>query len=314
MSELQHSPLVAFVILNWNQFDLTADCLRSLQRQDYPNYQVLIVDNGSTDGSGEMIRDQFPWTEVLILPENVGYAKGNNVGIRHVLLSSCEYIFLLNNDTEVASDMLSKLVAVAESTPKAGIIGPTMYYFSPPDVIWSGENHVEWRRGAIRRVSMGDHVSNEMLETLPVSEIDHVDSCAALVRRQVFESIGFMDEDYFISYVDIDFDIRAKRAGFKVLYVPDAMMWHKVSAAMGNASPMTTYYMTRNSLLFFWRHAPKQWKLVSVGAITARTLRTIGAWTIKPVYRNELYQRRLSANTRALRDFVFKRFGRAADI
>lgn len=313
MNMPNRSPHVTFVILNWNQPELTAECLNSLHQQDYVNYHVLLVDNGSRDNSVEYLQSCFPWVEILSLKDNVGYGLGNNAGIEHALLTPTDYIFLLNNDTQVDSDMLSILVTVAESDSQFGIVGPTMYYFEPPDVIWSGENYVNWRSGQVTRKRMGEHVSQDSLRQLDICKVDHIDTCAALVRREVFESVGLLDPRYFINYDDLDLDLRAKRAGFDVVYVPHAFMWHKVSLAMGFASPATTYYMTRNALNLFWTRAPLFWKPLAVSSILLRTTRTMLAWAIKTNYKTEAYQRKRRANAYALRDFFLRRFGRMGE-
>lgn len=313
MDRTEQQPLVTFVILNWNQPEMTAECLDSIRQQDYDNYRVLVVDNGSRDNSVEVLNERFPWVELLALEENVGYGMGNNAGIEHVLRTSTDYVFLLNNDTVVAPDMLSILVNVAEADPRIGIVGPTMYYYEPPDVIWSGENTVNWRTGEVTRKNMGEHVSQDLLRQMENRKIDHVDTCASLVKREVFESIGMLDPRYFINYEDLDFDLRAKQAGFDLVYVPRAFMWHKVSLAMGFASPATTYYMTRNALTLFWARAPLQWKLFAVFSILVRTVRTMTAWALRPKYRSEIYQQKRRANAYALRDFFFRRSGRMGE-
>lgn len=313
MKETPDKPLVTFVILNWNQAELTAECLESIRRQDYDNYHVLVVDNGSRDRSAEILRQRFPWVELLVIEENVGYGGGNNAGIEHALRTPVDYLFLLNNDTSVAPDMLSILIETAEANPQAGIIGPTMYYFDPPDVIWSGENYVNWGLGEVTRKLMGQSVPQDVLRQANDCKVDHIDTCAALVRREVFESIGVLDPRFFINFEDLDFDLRAKRAGFDVVYVPGAFMWHKVSLAMGLASPATTYYMTRNALLLFWTRAPLLWKPFAVVSIILRTTRTMLAWSLKPEYRSEIYQRKLRANAFALRDFFLRCFGRMSE-
>lgn len=313
MDRTEQQPLVTFVILNWNQPEMTAECLDSIRQQDYGNYHVLVVDNGSRDNSVEVLNERFPWVELLVLEENIGYGMGNNAGIEHVLRSPTDYIFLLNNDTVVAPDMLSILVNVAESDPRIGIVGPTMYYFEPPDVIWSGENTVNWRSGQVARKNMGEHVSQDLLRQMENHKIDHVDTCASLVKREVFESIGLLDPRYFINYEDLDFDLRAKQAGFDLVYVPQAFMWHKVSLAMGFASPATTYYMTRNALTLFWTRAPVQWKLVAVFSILFRTVRTMAAWALRPKYKSKTYQQKRRANAYALRDFFLRRLGRMGE-
>lgn len=313
MSLMSKQPHVTFVILNWNQPRLTAECLQSISEQDYDNYHVIVVDNGSSDGSAALLAQDFAWTEMIRLDQNVGYGMGNNIGIEHALNSSTDYVFLLNNDTQVDGGMLSTLVDVAESNPALGIVGPTMLYFDSPDLIWSGENYVRWKSGYVECRGMGKQYSYNDSERNKYLYVDHIDTCAALIKRAVFQEIGLLDTRYFINFDDLDFDLRAKRAGFKIAYVPRARMWHKVSLTMGLASPATTYYMTRNSLLLFREHADGLAKYSATASIVARTIRTIAAWSLKTQYQSEQYRRKRDANLYAMRDFILGRYGRMGE-
>lgn len=299
-------PRICMVILNWNQADLTIDCLESVFRMDYPELSVLLVDNGSDDGTPERVMESYPMTEVLRLGHNVGYSAGNNVGIEIALERGADYVMLLNNDTIVAPDMLRILVEVAESHPSVAIVGPTMLYHEPADVIWGASNFVDWRSGTFSRRGLGERVS-EALEGSDPEECDYIDSCAILIKRDAIDQIGLLDERFFINFDDIDWNTRARHAGFQVLYVPNAVIWHRVSAAMGQASPATTYYMTRNALLYFWKHGRGTRRIRAILLNLWRTLRTIAAWTVRPQYRS--FRRARDANVRAIRDFLWGRFG-----
>lgn len=297
-------------MLNWNQLDLTSACLKSLAQQDYPNYQVLLVDNGSTDGSARALHDMYPWVRIIEIPQNVGYSAANNVGIEHALEQGTDYVLLLNNDTQVDQRMLSQLVSAAESDPSVGIVGPTMYYWDPPDMIWGGDNRIDWKRARLIRRGFGNLCPPSTLCRQAPRDTDYVDTCAILAKRKVFQTVGLLDTRYFINFDDLDWNVRARKAGYRILYVPAACMWHKVSATMGIGSPATTYYMTRNALLFFRTHAPGPWRILAPFQIILRTVRTIAAWSLKPRYRGEVFRRKRDANLLALRDFFAGRFGR----
>ena len=303
-------PHVFIIILNWNQLDLTLECLASLARQDYSKCTTVVVDNGSTDGSSEVIQDKYPQVVMLALEENLGYSEGNNTGMRYALEHSADYIFLLNNDTEVDPRMLSQLVEVAGKNERTGLVGPTMYYAEPPDKIWGAVNRIDWRSARVIRKDMGKTIHRDKLDNAPNREVDYIDTCAVLIKRAVVESIGLMDADYFINFDDLDLNVRANKAGFRIVYVPYAAMWHMVSAAMGIGSPSTTYYMTRNELRFFWMHAPGIEKVIAPVKILLRTMRTIAAWTFYKKYHSDTFRKKRTANIYAIRDFLRGRFGK----
>jgi GT2 family glycosyltransferase len=301
-------PLVHFVIINWNQPELTLACLESLSNLNYSPFQIVLVDNGSTDDSVALIRQNYPDVILIETGENLGYSAGNNVGIRYAMGHGAEYVFLLNNDTAIDKEMLLRMVAASEADPEVGMVGPTIYYFDPPNMLWSAVNSIRWPQGQIIRHGMNE-AHPKVADDAPAQEVDYVDSCAVLVKREVIEKVGMLDEAFFINYDDADWNIRARQAGFKIVYVPTACLWHKVSAAMGQASPATTYYMTRNSLLFFWRHSRGLTRLKAVMYVIGRTVRTIAAWTLKRQYSHQNFRRKRNANLYALRDALLGRFG-----
>jgi GT2 family glycosyltransferase len=272
-----------------------------------------MIGNGSTDYSLEQICQAFPQAEVLEAGENLGYSEGNNFGLRYALENDAGYVLLLNNDTVVDPQMLSRLVEAAESDPSIGIVGPTQFYFDSPTTIWGADNHILWTQGLPHRARLGEIVSMDdpPEAEMQLVEADYIDTCAALVRADVFRKVGLLDRRYFINYDDADFGLRARAAGYRVVHCPAARMWHKVSAAMGQASPATTYYITRNTMLLFSSHAQGTARLQALLRVFARTLRTVGAWTIKPAYRRDaLFHRRRDANLYAMRDFLLGRYGR----
>lgn len=289
------TPKVSIIILNWNGWKDTIECLDSLYRIDYPNYDVIVVDNGSTDESIKMIKKYcFGEIEVdskffkynadnkpirvfetledlkhtpsdfqlyetcevnrrLILiknKENYGFAKGNNIGIKFALkFFKPDYILLLNNDTVVDKDFLSELIEFSERT-KADIVGPKIYYYDfngKKNVIsFIGEKIVPWKAAGKR---YGANEEDRGQYDNPM-EVDRVEGSCMLVRAKVFEKVGFLDEDYFLFYEETDFCIRAKKAGFKIMYCPTAKIWHKVGGSTGKISPIRFYNFARSRVLF----------------------------------------------------------------
>lgn len=274
-----NEPMVTFVILNWNQAQMTIDCLESLHNQDYAHIRIVLVDNGSTDDSCERIAAAFPGVILIENGANLGYTKANNVGIQRALELGTDYVFLLNNDTVVAPHMLSELVAIAESSADIGVAGPTMLYFDQPDVIWCAGNSIDWNNGETYRQHDGDHVS--IVEPLPPQDVDFITSCAICIKQAVFDTVGMMDERFFIYYDETDWFARVRVAGWRVVYVPNAKMWHKVSATMGESSPKTDYYMVRNKFLFLAKNVSGVHRALAIMRLGMRNSKDVAAFTFK---------------------------------
>ena len=307
------TPLVAVIILSWNNAADTLACLASVQALDYPHVSTIVVDNGSTDDSVARIRAGFPAVTVIENGANLGYAEGNNVGMRAALAQGADYIFILNNDVVLAPDAVSRLVEAMEADACIGMAGPAVFFADPPDRLFSTGSRIDWRRGQTRHIGMG---SRGVPKDMPcIMEVDFLVGCAVCVRREVIEKIGAFDPAYYLNFEDVEWGVRARRHGYRVVCVPQARVWHKLSSSLGFASPQNTYYMTRNALRFFWRHAPGMWKIAAVAQIIWRTVWIIGAWTLKRRYRNDLFRRKRDANVLALRDFFLRRFGQmGADV
>ena len=304
-------PLVYVILVNWNGRDDTLECIRSLLQSSYEEFRILLVDNASSDRTVEAVRREFPDVQVIETGENLGYTGGNNVGMRHALAAGANYVFLLNNDTTIHPDALSRLVACAESNPRAGIVGPRQYFYSRPLTIAGTGSVIDWDAATIyhsRREEL-DEAEEAARDAMP-TRVDYMDGCAVCVRREFLEKVGLLDERFHLGgYEDAEWSRRGLAAGYEEWNVPSAYVWHKVSAAAGVGSPLTTYYMTRNQLLFFWLHSRGLARWTRCIRILARTVRTIGAWTLKPKYRKAGFFRKRDANVFAIRDFLLKRFG-----
>jgi GT2 family glycosyltransferase len=311
MSYRSTMPKVIFVVVNWNQRQLTLDCLASLYEQCYPNFDVVLVDNGSEDDSVSEVRATFPEVIIKENGKNLGIAAANNVGIHYALENEADYVFLLNNDTVVDPAMLDTLVAVAESDPMIGATGPTMLYFDLPETIWCAGNCIDWSTGSTYRLRAGETLNSVM--NLEQTEVDFITSCAVCIKTSVLQDVGLMDETYFIYYDETDWFARARARGWRIIYVPEAKMWHKVSAAMGTASPATDYYMTRNVVRFTNKNLRGLRKIFTLIRVVWRNLLVIAAYTLKS-HRGKRIPNR-NARLLALRDACLGRWGKmGADV
>ena len=294
-------PTVYFSILNWNQKDLTCGCLESLSQLDYPSYKIVVVDNGSQNGEATAIQTQFPHVRVIKNERNLGFAEGNNVAIRYALECKADYVFLLNNDTEADPQMLKRLVEVAESDDDIAVVGPKIRYFDEPQTIWSAGGIIKWPGHPI---SLGlDEIDEGQYDTL--EEVDWVTGCALLIKSHVIRQIGLIDARYFIYFEENDWCSRAKKAGFRIFYVPEAKLWHKIQPRHQALSPRHLYLMTRNRL-FFLRNSGSRFPVI-LYVIATEQCRTILAWSVRERHKDKRPLRR--AVLRGISDFFRGRFG-----
>ncbi|KNZ70049.1 N-acetylglucosaminyl-diphospho-decaprenol L-rhamnosyltransferase [Thermincola ferriacetica] len=238
---------VYIIVLNWNGWQDTVECVESCQKLTYPNFRILIVDNGSSDGSEAILRNRFPDIEFIQTGANLGYAGGNNIGIRYALAHGADYIWLLNNDTTVTPDALTALVDVAEKNPQVGIGGSKIYFYNKPKTLWFAGGHIDFHSGETLHMGMGDLDTGQFDYR---REVDYITGCSLLARRNLIETIGLMDEEYFLYFEETAWCVKASLAGYKVVFVPESVIYHKESGSTGARSPLFYYYMTRNRLYF----------------------------------------------------------------
>lgn len=270
------APLVYALTLNWNRCQDTLACLASLQALNYSNKRLLLVDNGSSDGTPAAVARQFPEVEILVNERNLGFGGGSNVGLRHALAQGADYIFLINNDAVADPAALDHMMAL--TAPDVGIVAPKIYYAADPKRIWSlgGNRHpwtIEMTGDARGQIDRGQW--NAVLER------DYFVGCALLLSRRLLTEVGLFDERFFMYYEDSDLSLRARQAGFKLLLAPQAHVWHKVALSSGGSdSPNERYWMARSSVLFFRKHVRGlRWLIVLPyrGASAIKTvLRLIG--------------------------------------
>lgn len=304
------SPFVAMVVLTWNQRALTLDCLESLGGMNYPSerLQIIVVDNGSKDGTAEAIREQYPTVTVKENRENLGFAEGNNVGLRQALDGPADYVMLLNNDTVVDTEMLAALISVAEKDDHIGVVTPKIYYFDEPTRIWCAGASIDWRIGGSTRLRAEEMDNGEPEDP---HHVDFASGCAMCWKREVIEEIGLIDPRFFIYYEESDWCVRAAKRGWQIVYVPDSIVWHRISSAMGPASPATDYYMSRNVLLFLKKNLKGVQRVATLARVGGRNLLTVAAYTVK----SESGTRRANRDARllALRDALLGRWNKMGE-
>jgi hypothetical protein len=248
---------VFIVILNWNGWEDTADCVESCRKLTWPNFRVLIVDNGSTDGSEAILGERFPDIELLQTGSNLGFAGGNNVGIRRALKEGADFVWLLNNDTVVDPQCLTRMVEAAENDGDAGMVGSKIYYFDAPDTLWFAGGEIALERGGLTR-HIGQDEKDQGDYDQP-GETGYVTGCSILARRAMIEDVGLLEDAYFLYFEDADWSLRARQKGWKLLYQPAARLWHKEGAQSKKVySNRFIYYFLRNRFFFVRRFAPQK--------------------------------------------------------
>lgn len=253
------SSKVSIIILNWNGLKDTIECLESLKKITYPNYEVIVVDNGSEGNDADVLEEKYKdYIKVIRNKENLGFTEGNNVAIRQILNEKkSEYILLLNNDVVVDKEFLIEVVKVAESDSKIGICGSQNYYYD-----FNGRKDIIWYAGAKIKWWMGGSVNHSFQKKeVNFIETEYVVGSSMLVKTNLLRKIGLLDKSYFSYAEDADLYLRAKKAGYNNIYVPTSKIWHKISKASGINSPFQIFYRTRNS---FWliKNNFKRWQYI----------------------------------------------------
>jgi len=281
---------VFLILLNWNSAKTTVDCLESLKKINLGNFELemVVADNGSTDGSQKVLRSAIAkelgqgFTFTLIEnKKNLGFAEGNNVGIRYALEKEADYVCLLNNDTRVSADFLLQLVKVAEKDDQIGIVGGKIYFEKGCEfhkdrykkeelgkVIWYAGGKIDWKNVypihvGVDEVDVGQYDQQK--------ETEYVNGCLMLIKKEVFNKIGLLDSKYFAYFEENDFCQKAKKAGFKLIYTPKSIIWHLNASSSAPGSFLHDYFLTRNRLLFGVRWAP----LRSKAALIKESLRLL---------------------------------------
>jgi GT2 family glycosyltransferase len=245
-------PRIGIVLVNWNSYEDTAVCLRSLAAMTYPNAEIIVVDNGSKDDSLAKLRSEFPSITYIPSKENTGFTGGNNLGIDHALEAGCDHVLLLNNDTIVLPGFLEPLVERLESNPKIAAASGKIYYAPQTR---GGEDKIIWYAGCYRKWHMGyHHYGVEEKDTgkfETAKEIPYASGCLMLLRGSVIRKIGVLSSEYFIYWEEADWCHRARDAGYICMYEPKSVIYHNfTSAALGYETAFHMYMQYRNCFIY----------------------------------------------------------------
>jgi len=242
-------PLVSIISINYNEKEATLDLLSSIQKLEYKNFEVIIIDNASREDPSADISRLFPEVKIIMSDENLGFAGGNNLGIKE---AKGEYLFFVNNDAVLSSDCISPLLETFQKHKDAGAVSPKFHYYNQPNIIeyagYSSINSITGRNSTIG----ANEIDHGQYDQEGVTNYTH--GGGMMVPKNIIELVGPMPEDYFLYYEEFDWCEKMKSAGYQIYYQPKALVRHKVSVSVGKNSTVKTYYLNRNRIYFMKRN------------------------------------------------------------
>jgi GT2 family glycosyltransferase len=246
---LTQRPFISIITINYNSLEVTCEFLESTRALTYRNFEIIVVDNASHENPTETITSRFPEVKLLINEKNLGFAGGNNAGIA---IARGDYFFIVNNDTEVTESLLERLLEPF-SDNSIGVVSPKIKYFYNPDTIqYAGFTEINSFTG--RNKTIGDHEKDYGQHDTPYYTA-YAHGAAMFLKKEVIEKTGMFADVFFLYYEELDWSARIRKAGFQIYYQPLAVVYHKESISTGKNSPLKTYYLTRNRILFLRRNS-----------------------------------------------------------
>ena len=271
-----NQPRVYIILVNYNGFDDTVDCIKSLKNSSYMNYKIIVVDNNSTITTTqehmEYIRANSEW---ISSEKNLGFSGGNNLGIVRAIQEGADYVLLLNNDTVVDEECLQKLIDVANSQSESVVVTCKINYYEEKSVIWYGGGQFDSVHGVgchERYQCQDDGVTKE------IRKVSFATGCVMLIPRDILMNIGYLDESFFLYAEDTEYSLRIQKYGYGILYLDDAVVYHKVSRSVQKTSVSSQYYVIRNSIRVARRYCPnfasakRYWRTFCIKSVMKRKL------------------------------------------
>ena len=246
---MSKNPLISIITINYNNISVTLDLLLSIRECIYTNLEVIVVDNGSDLDPTEMIMKNYPEVIAIRSSKNLGFAGGNNLGIRY---ANGEFIFFVNNDTLFEENVIVELIKPFYQDEKIGIISPKVIYYETPNIIqYAGATEINSLTGRNKIVGQGENDNNELFKS-DFTYFAH--GAAMIIRKCLVEKVGIFPEVFFLYYEELDYSYRTRKTGFKIYFNSKAVIYHRVSYSVGEDSPLKVYYMTRNRIMFMQRN------------------------------------------------------------
>lgn len=247
---MPQQPLISLIILNYNQLQVTCEFIESTKKLTYPNYEIIMVDNASKENPTERINANYPHVKLIVNDTNLGFTGGNNVGLR---AAKGDFYFIVNNDTEVTDNLLEKLLEPFSKDSSIGVVSPKIRFFDSPNIIqYAGFTEINPITGR-NDVIGGLEEDNGQRDTPGYTAYAH--GAAMLVKKEVVQKVGGLPDLFFIYYEELDWCAHIRRAGYKIYYQPEGLIYHKESITMGRESAIKAYYHNRNRILFMRRNS-----------------------------------------------------------
>ena len=250
---------VAIILVNWNSYDYTSNCIQSIYQSNAPIYDIIVVDNHSDDGSGFELAKTFK--DIIFIPSKInnGFTGGNNAGIKYALNHGYEYSFILNNDTIVSPDFLMPLVEYLDHHPETGMVQPKIYFNHDRSLLWNGGSYYNKFLGLT--YTSGNHFKFSHVSD-QIKRVDWITGCAFLAKNSTLKEVSFFDDRFFMYYEDVDLSFRIKKAGYNLIYQPASVIYHEAGVSLKNKtknkegylSPYIHYLNARNKLFFLKKH------------------------------------------------------------
>lgn len=300
-ADVNHPPKVFVAVLHYTGAEDTRACLQAVKGLNYAPFEILVTDNCSPDGSGKLIAQEFPECHHLSLPENLGFAGGSNAGINWCIEHGADWVWILNNDTQVDPDALTHLMRIAEKETQAGIIGAAIFTPNKNGYSRSGTGTIDFKKAKTFERGQIDESADSIA-------CQWVSGCNMLIRATAFKQANGFDENFFLYLEDTDLCWRMNESGWKCLFVPKATIKHAGGASTkGKLAVWRSYYYTRNRLLFFMKNRKGTAALPALMSIYSHLLRHC---LVLP-FRGEDGRRQLKAELLGLRDYLNGNFGKA---
>lgn len=247
-----NEPKVFIIILNYNSINDTVECIESLNNIDYSNYEIVVVDNSESTECYNLLKNKFNKYEIIRVSENMGYANGNNIGISYALDNKADYICVLNNDVIVEKDFLSKIVKVLNEYKNVGIAGPCICEYKDKSKVQCAGANISLYTGLTKRVGKGTTYDYKNRKNIAV---DFLGGACFICKREVFDKIGLIPENYFLFFEETEFCIKAQKAGYKLLCVYESKIYHKGSSTISKFGGLSYYFLNRNRVVFIKRNS-----------------------------------------------------------